>query len=74
MSFLIYFFPFVFKFLFFKLLFMNLKFLETATEIVFLIIMVPVKRDHFVRNSVNQGPATLLEISSFINISMGTVT
>ena len=53
---------------------MNLKFPEAATEIVFLIITVPVKRGHFVRNSVNQGPATLLEISSLINISMGTVT
>ena len=53
---------------------MNLKFPEAATEIVFLMITVPVKRDHFVRNSVNQGPVTLLEISSFINISMGPVT
>ena len=52
---------------------MNLKFPEAATEIVFVIITVLVKRGHFVRNSVNQGPAALLEISSFINISMGTV-
>ena len=53
---------------------MNLKFPEAATEIVFLIIAVPVKQGHFVRNSVNHGPATLLEISSFINISLGIVT
>ena len=59
-----FFFTFVYK----------LEIQEAATEIVFLIITVPVKRDHFVRNSVYQGPAALLEISSFINISMGTVT
>ena len=53
---------------------MNMEFPEAATEIVFLIITVPVRRGHFIKNSVNQGPATLLEISSFINISMGTVT
>ena len=53
---------------------MNVKFPEAAIEIVFLTITVPVKRGDFVRNSVNQGPATLLEISYFINISMETVT
>ena len=53
---------------------MNSKFQEAATDIVFLMTTVPVKWDRFVRNSVNQGPVTLLENSSFINISMGTVT
>ena len=53
---------------------MNMEFPEAAKEIVFLIITVRVKRDHFVRNSVNQGPATLLEISSFKNSSMGAAT
>ena len=43
---------------------MNLKFPETTTEIVLLIIAVPVRPGHSVRNSVNQGPVTLLGISS----------
>ena len=73
MSFLIYFFPFVFKFLFLTFAY-EIEISRSSHREAFLIIMAPVRRGHFLRNLFNQGPATLLKISSFINISMGTVT
>ena len=73
MSFLIYFFPFVFKFLFSTFAY-GIEISRSNHREEFLIITVPVRRGHFLRNLFNQWPSTLLKISSFINISMGTVT
>ena len=68
MSFLIYFFPFVFKSILLTFA-CELEISRYSHREMFLIIAVPLRRGHFVRNYV-----TLLKNSSFINISMGIVT
>ena len=73
MSFFIYFFPFVFKFFFLSLV-SELKISRSNHREEFLIIKILVRRGHSVRNFANKKTAALLEISSFISISMGTVT
>ena len=73
MSLLMNFFLFFFKFLFLTFI-CELQISRGSHREVFLTLMVPVRQGHFVRNFVNQRPAALLEISSFISISMGTAT
>ena len=62
MPFLIYFFPFVFKFLFLTFAY-EIEISRSSYREEFLIITVPVTQGHFLSNLFNQGPATLLKIS-----------